>query len=75
MVPEQARTRLRTAASGIAMGIIEPSTRQFQHHQVRQDSGILAMGMTMSIAEFGGTPDADGDPKRTRWNCSCACGP
>jgi hypothetical protein len=55
MVPEPART----AASGMARGIIEPATRQFQHHQLRQDSGVFAMGMIISRAEFGGTPDAD----------------
>jgi hypothetical protein len=54
MVPEPART----AACGTARGIIEPATGQFQHHQVRQDSSVLAMGMVISRAEFGGTPDA-----------------
>ena len=54
MVPEPART----AASGMAKGIIEPATRQFQHHQLRQDSSVFAMGMIISRAEFGGTPDA-----------------
>ena len=46
-------------ASGMARGIIEPATQQFQHHQLRQDSGVFAMGMIISRAEFGGTPDAD----------------
>jgi hypothetical protein len=55
MVPEPART----AASGVARGTIEPAARQFQRHQLRQDSSVLAMGMVISRAEFGGTPDAD----------------
>ena len=63
IVPEQARTRLRTASSGIAMGIIEPSTRQFQHHRLRQDSGMLAMGMIIRLRDLDPTPDAYGDAK------------
>jgi hypothetical protein len=53
MVPEQARTRLRTAAFGMAMGIIEPSARRFQHHQVQQDLGTLALAMVITRPELG----------------------
>jgi hypothetical protein len=53
MVPEQARTRLRTAGSGMANGIIEPSARRFQHHQVRQDLGTLALAMVITRPELG----------------------
>jgi hypothetical protein len=59
MVPEQGRTRLRTAVSGMARGIIEPSARRFQHHQVHQDFGMLAHAMVTSRAEWDGTPNAD----------------
>jgi hypothetical protein len=60
MVPERDRTRLRTAASGMARGIIEPSARRFQHHQVWQDHpGGLALAMVTTRPELGGTPDAD----------------
>jgi hypothetical protein len=59
LVPERDRTRLRTAASGMARGIIEPSARRFQHHQVRQDSGTLALAMVITRPELGGTPNAD----------------
>jgi hypothetical protein len=58
MVPERDRTRLRTAASGTARGIIEPSARRFQHHQVQQDSGTLALAMVITRPELGGTPNA-----------------
>jgi hypothetical protein len=58
MVPERDRTRLRTAASGMARGIIEPSARRFQHHQVWQDFGSLALAMVITQPELGGTPDA-----------------
>ena len=54
MLPEQART----AASGTARGIIEPAARQFQHHQVTQDNGVLALAMVISRPELGGTPNA-----------------
>jgi len=50
-VPEQARTRLRTASSGIAMGIIEPSARRFQHHRVRQDYGMPGMVMAVGLRD------------------------
>jgi hypothetical protein len=53
MVPDQARTRLRTAASGMARGIIEPSARRFQHHQVQQDLGALALAMVITRPELG----------------------
>lgn len=53
-VPEPART----AACGTARGIIEPAARRFQHHQLRQDDGVLAHAMVISRAEFGGTPNA-----------------
>jgi hypothetical protein len=53
MVPDQARTRLRTAASGMARGIIEPSARRFQHHQVQQDLGTLALAMVITRPELG----------------------
>jgi hypothetical protein len=59
MVPEQGRTRLRTAVSGMARGIIEPSARRFQHHQVQQEFGMLAHAMVTSRAEWGGTSNAD----------------
>jgi hypothetical protein len=59
MVPEQGRTRLRTAVSGMAKGAIEPSARRFQHHQVQQDFGMLAHAMVTSRAEWGGTSNAD----------------
>jgi hypothetical protein len=55
MLPAQART----AASGTARGIIEPAARQFQHHQLTQDNGVLALAMVISRPEFGGTPNAD----------------
>ena len=58
MMPQQARTRLRTAASGTARGIIEPSARRFQHHQVRQDLGTFALAMVITRPELGGTPNA-----------------
>lgn len=54
VLPGQART----AASGTARGIIEPAARQFQHHQLTQDNGVLALAMVISRPEFGGTPDA-----------------
>ena len=47
-----------TAACGTARGIIEPAARRFQHHQLRQDDGVLAHAMVISRAEFGGTPNA-----------------
>jgi hypothetical protein len=53
IVPEQARTRLRTAGSGMARGIIEPSARRFQHAQVQQDFGMLAHAMVISKPELG----------------------
>jgi hypothetical protein len=53
IVPEQARTRLRTAGPGMARGIIEPSARRFQHHQVKQDSGMLALTMFISRPQQG----------------------
>jgi hypothetical protein len=53
MVREQARTRLRTAASGMARGIIEPSARRYQHHQVKQDLGTLALAMVITRPELG----------------------
>ena len=53
MVPEQARTRLRTAGSGTARGIVEPSARRFQHHQVQQDLGALALSMVITRPELG----------------------
>lgn len=54
MLPGQART----AASGTARGIIEPAARKFQHHQLTQDNGVLALAMVISRPEPGGTPDA-----------------
>jgi hypothetical protein len=59
MVPEQGRTRLHTAAAGMARGIIEPSARRFQNHQVHQDFGVLAHAMVISRAEWGRTANAD----------------
>jgi hypothetical protein len=53
MMPQQARTRLRTAASGMARGIIEPSARRFQRHQVQQDLGTLALAMVITRPELG----------------------
>ena len=60
VVPEQARTRLRTASSGIAMGIIEPSARRFQHHRVRQDYGMPGMVMAVGLRDVDPAPDAYG---------------
>jgi hypothetical protein len=59
MVPERDRTRLRTAASSVARGIIEPSAQRFQHHQFQQDSGTLALAMVITRPELGGSPNAD----------------
>ena len=53
MVPERDRTRLRTAGSGMARGIIEPSARRFQHHQVKQDLGAPALAMVITRPELG----------------------
>jgi hypothetical protein len=53
MVPERDRTRLRTAGSGLARGTIEPSARRFQHHQVKQDYGMLAHAMVLTRPELG----------------------
>jgi hypothetical protein len=58
MMPEQARTRLRTAASGTARGIIEPSARRFQHHQIRQHLSAVALAMVITRPELGGMPNA-----------------
>jgi hypothetical protein len=53
MVPERDRARLRTAGSGMARGVIEPSARRFQHHQVHQDLGRLALAMVITRPELG----------------------
>jgi hypothetical protein len=53
MVPEQARTRLRTAGPGMARGIIEPSARRFARHQVEWDPGMLALTMFISRPQQG----------------------
>jgi len=53
MMPEQARTRLRTAASGTARGIIEPSARRFQHHQIWQHLSAVALAMVITRPEMG----------------------
>lgn len=53
LLPDQARTRLRSAASGMARGIIEPSARRFQHHQVQQDLGTLALAAVITRPELG----------------------
>ena len=74
VVPEQARTRLRTASSGIAMGIIEPSARRFQHHRVRQDYGMPGMVMAVGLRDVDPRRMRTVPPERTCWNCSCACG-
>jgi len=60
IVPEQARTRLRTAGPGMARGIIEPSARRFQRHQVEWDPGMLALTMFISRPQQGldSVPDA-----------------
>jgi hypothetical protein len=60
IVPEQARTRLRTASSGIAMGVVEPSARRFQHHRVRQDYGMPGMLMVFRPSEMDPAPDVYG---------------
>ena len=52
-MPEQARTRLRTAGPGTARGIIEPSARRFQRHQVEWDPGMLALTMFISRPRRG----------------------
>jgi len=53
VVPEQARMRLRTAGPGMARGIIEPSARRFQRHQVAWDPGMLALTMFISRPQQG----------------------
>ena len=53
MVPEQARTRLRTAGPGMARGIIEPSAGRFARHQVEWDPGMLALTMFISRPQQG----------------------
>jgi hypothetical protein len=60
IMPEQARTRLRTAGPGMARGIIEPSARRFQRHQVEWDPGMLALTMFVSRPRQGldSVPDA-----------------
>jgi hypothetical protein len=60
MLPEQARTRLRTAGPGMARGIIEPSARRFTRHQVEWDPGMLALAMFISRPQQGldSVPDA-----------------
>jgi hypothetical protein len=60
IVPEQARTRLRTAGPGMARGIIEPSARRFERHQVEWDPGMLALTMFISRPQQGldSVPDA-----------------
>jgi hypothetical protein len=60
IVPEQARTRLRTAGPGMARGIIEPSARRFARHQVEWDPGLLALTMFISRPQQGldSVPDA-----------------
>ena len=60
IVPEQARTRLRTASRGTARGIIEPSALRFQHHQVRQDYGMPGMLMALRPLEADLAPEAYG---------------
>jgi hypothetical protein len=53
IVPERARTRLRTAGPGMARGIIEPSARRFERHQVGWDPGMLALTMFISRPQQG----------------------
>lgn len=54
VVPGPARARLRTAFSGIAMGIIEPSARRFQYFMVAQDQSVpgtlMALGLDVDPA-------------------------
>jgi len=59
-MPEQARTRLRTAGHGMARGIIEPSARRFQHLLAGRDPGMLALTMFISRPQQGldSVPDA-----------------
>jgi hypothetical protein len=66
-VPEQARTRLRTASSGIAMGIIEPSARRFQQHRVRQDYGMPGAVMAVGLRDVDPAPDAALAALAGRW--------
>jgi hypothetical protein len=53
VVPEQARTPLRTASSGSALGVIEPSARRFQYVVFKQQSysalAQLALGLDMAL--------------------------
>ena len=53
VVPEQARTPLRTASSGSALGVIEPSARRFQYVVFRQCRysalAQLALGPDMAL--------------------------
>ena len=53
VVPEQARTPLRTASSGSALGVIEPSARRFQYVVFRQCRysalAQLALGLDMAL--------------------------
>ena len=53
VVPEQARTPLRTASAGSALGVIEPSARRFQYVVFRQCRysalAQLALGPDMAL--------------------------
>src|ERR1035441_546017 len=62
VVPEQARTLLRTAFSGIAMGIIEPSARRFQYVVFKQHYSALAQ-MALGL-DVGPAPSAYSGPQR-----------
>jgi hypothetical protein len=53
VVPEQARTLLRTAFSGSALGVIEPSARRFQYVVFKQQHysalAQMALGLDMTL--------------------------
>jgi hypothetical protein len=59
-VPEQARTRLRIASSGIAAGIIEPSNRRFLYTRVNQDISVPGLVMAFGLLDLDPEPNAYG---------------
>ena len=61
VVPEQARTLLRTAFSDSAMGIIEPSARRFQYVVFKQHYSALAQ-MALGL-DVGPAPSAYSAPR------------
>jgi hypothetical protein len=59
-VPEQARTRLRTASSGIATGIIEPANRRFVYTRVKEDTSGPGLVMAFGPLDLDPAPNAYG---------------